>query len=110
MLNLDASSPVRLQGPLNTSNCEETHRTIRDALEQRQSLILDCADAIEIDVSFLQILVAAQLSASRASKSISLAAPPGGALADALRRCGFAPVAGATSLARILTVDGRAQT
>jgi ABC-type transporter Mla MlaB component len=101
MASQNAAMPVKLRGSLTTPTCEETHRAIREALAQADSLVLDCSEATEIDVSFLQILFAAQRAAERSHKAIDLAAPLEGVLDDALRRCGFAAPRGATSLAEI---------
>jgi anti-anti-sigma regulatory factor len=94
--------PLILRGPLTTPNSEETCRAIKAALDTTENLILDCFEATDIDVSFLRILAAAQRAAERSGKTVALASPPQGALADALRRCGFTVAEGATSLAGIL--------
>jgi len=89
---------VAFRGSLTTPTSEQTHQTIREALEGSDSVVLDCAGAEEIDVSFLQILVAAGRAAERGRKTIGLAGPAQGALAEALRRCGFAAAEGKTAL------------
>lgn len=99
----EGAVPVKLGGSLTTPTAEGTHRAIRDALEACESLALDCSEATEIDVSFLQILVGAQRAAERAGKTIALASPAQGELADALRRCGFAPAEGTTALASVFS-------
>ena len=98
------SSPfvVPLDGCLTIATVEATHARLREALGGAGAVVLDCAQAREIDVTFLQLLVAAQRTAVRAGKSVRLAAPPSGALAEALRRCGFAAAGTATALAEIL--------
>jgi len=101
MAGPDAAAPLALKGELTTPGSESVHRAIRDGLEAGNRLILDCSAADEIDVSFLQLLYATQRAAEPAGKTVSLAAPVSGALADALRRCGFAPAAGASRLAEI---------
>jgi ABC-type transporter Mla MlaB component len=76
-----------------------------EALSGHDSVILDCADATEIDVAFVQILVAASRAATRSNKRIELKRPPDGVLAEALRRCGFSqPRAATTSLAEALSL------
>lgn len=92
---------LKLSGSLTTPVGEEVHRTVREALNGCERLVLDCSDVTEVDVSFLQILVAADGAAKRSHKTAALASPPQGALGDALRRCGFSPPPGATSLAEI---------
>jgi anti-anti-sigma regulatory factor len=95
-------SVVPLPGKLTVATVEETHAKLREALAGDSAVTLDCSQASEIDVTFLQLLVSAQRSAARAGKTVRLTAPPSGALAEAMQRCGF-PSAGATSaLAEIL--------
>ena len=101
MSSSSVSTPLKLCGSSTTPQSEETHRAVRDALSGGAHLVVDCTEASEIDVSFLQLLVAAQRSAERSGKTIALSAPPQGALADALKRCGFAAAAGTTALARL---------
>jgi len=98
--------PLKLRGSLTTPASEDAHRAIRDALSGCENLVVDCSEATEIDVSFLQLLASAERTAERAHKSIALSAPPQGALADALRRCGFA-AEGTTSLAKIFPSAAR---
>ena len=104
IFSLDAANEhaVKLSGSLTTPVGEEVHRTVREALNGCERLVIDCSDVTEVDISFLQILVAADVAAARSHKMAALASPPQGALGDALRRCGFAPPPGATSLAEIL--------
>ena len=99
--------PLVLAGNLTTPGCADTHQTVGRALDGCDRLIIDCGEAEEIDVSFLQILVAAQQAAARSNKSVALAAPPQGVLAQALTRCGFAPPAGATALVEIFGLQAR---
>jgi anti-anti-sigma regulatory factor len=94
---------LTLRGPLTTPTSAETCRAIREALDATENLILDCFEATDIDVSFLQILAAAHRAAERSGKTIALSSPPRGAFADALRRCGFSVAEGATSLAGIFS-------
>jgi hypothetical protein len=93
---------LTLRGPLTTPTSAQTCRAIREALDSGEHLVLDCFEATEIDFSFLQIFVAAQRFAERVNKTIGLASPAQGALADALRSCGFAPAERTTSLAGIV--------
>ncbi len=73
------------------------------ALSKHNAVILDCAGASEIDLTFVQILVAAGRTAANAHKRIDLQSPPTGPLAEALRRCGFSP-SSATSLTQVLSL------
>lgn len=93
-----------LSGSLTTPNSDETRAAVMEALGGHASVVLDCAGATETDLAFVQILIAASRSAAQAQKRIALKSPPEGVLAEALRRCGFAPPANATSLAEVLSL------
>ena len=101
MTSTSATTCLKLSGRLTTPTSDDTHRAMQKALERRGKLVLDCSEASEVDVSFLQLLVAAQREAERSHKTIAFSAPPQGVLADALRRCGFAAPKAAVSLAEI---------
>ena len=93
--------PVVLRDSLTTATSEETHRTLASALNAADAIVIDCTEASEVDVSFLQILYAARRSAESAGKRIALSAPPSGPLDEALRRCGFPAAGSATNLSEI---------
>lgn len=99
---MSSPSVVPLVGSLTIATVEATHARLREALGGANAIVLDGSQIREIDVTFLQLLVSAQRTAARAGKSVHLAAPPSGVLAEALRRCGFAPAGTATALAEIL--------
>jgi ABC-type transporter Mla MlaB component len=66
-------------------------RTLRAALADHATVTIDCSAATEVDLSLIQLLLAARTSAARAGKSVALAAPAGGALLTALITGGFLP-------------------
>jgi anti-anti-sigma regulatory factor len=98
-----ATFRVVLRGNLMVGNCEHTRHAVVEGLEAANALNIDCSDADEIDLSFLQILFAAQRDAERSNKRIALSAPPNGPLAEALERCGFAPAGARTSLSEVFS-------
>jgi anti-anti-sigma regulatory factor len=98
---MSPSSVVPLYERLTIATVEAIHAKLREALAGADAITLDCSQASEIDVTFLQLLVSTQRAATRSGKAVRLAAAPSGVLADALRRCGFAPAGTATSLAEI---------
>ncbi len=53
------------------------------------AIFIDCAGATEIDLTFLQLLVAARVTAHALGREVVLAACPDGPLLDALTRGGF---------------------
>ena len=82
---------VSLAGSLTTPRAQATHATIVAALSDHDCVAIDCAGASEMDVSFVQLLVAAHRYALRRGKTVALASPPSGLVAETLLRCGFAP-------------------
>ena len=65
------------------------------ALRDQPAVRLDCSAAESVDLSFIQLLLAARRSAQQSGRSFSLAAPAAGALRAALEQGGFLPVGGA---------------
>ncbi len=51
---------------------------------------IDCSQATEIDLSFIQILIAVRCAATARGKKVTLSPPVTGILSDALERGGFA--------------------
>jgi ABC-type transporter Mla MlaB component len=101
MTSPSTTTYLKLSGRLTTPTSDDTHRAMQRALERREKLVLDCSEASEVDVSFLQLLVAVQRAAERSHKTVAFSTPPQGVLADALRRCGFTAPKAAVSLAEI---------
>ncbi|HEY1942011.1 MAG TPA: STAS domain-containing protein [Roseiarcus sp.] len=92
-----------LRGSLTTANSEETRAAVMQALSGHDAVILDCAGATEIDLTFVQILVAASRTATQTHKRIEFESPASGPLAEALRRSGF-PSSSAISLTQVLSL------
>lgn len=71
---------------------ETVRATLRAALDpppDAAGIAIDCSAATEIDLTFVQLLIATRLSALREGKAVSLTAEPNGALLDTLIRGGF---------------------
>jgi anti-anti-sigma regulatory factor len=90
---------VRLDGSLTLNRARDLHAGLQDALGSGNAVILDCAEASDVDVTFIQLLLAARRGADALGKSLSLAQPASGALRLALRRCGLDPAADPRDLA-----------
>jgi ABC-type transporter Mla MlaB component len=82
---------VVLEGAVTLRTIDSTHAALREALAKHAKIEIDCATATEIDLSAIQLLLAARKSAEAAGKSLALSAPADGALRDALSRGGFLP-------------------
>jgi anti-anti-sigma regulatory factor len=110
-VNLDRDMPppsqvlLSLQGDLTTPQAEATRDQIMNALSEHSAVALDCSGAADMDVTFVQILVAAARAAAMSSKVIRLSSPPSGLLISTLHRCGFSPSDAATaSLSEFLSI------
>lgn len=64
-------------------------QALLDALEGEDQLDLDVSELTEIDLSFIQLVLAARAQAERAGKTLRLTAPAGPALTALLDRAGL---------------------
>jgi anti-anti-sigma regulatory factor len=86
---VDSPYVLSLTGSLTTPRAEAIRSEVLAALSGHPNVTVDCSNASEMDVAFIQILIAANRFASQSGKTIALASPPAGLLAETLRRCGF---------------------
>jgi ABC-type transporter Mla MlaB component len=100
---------LALQGNLTISRIDEIHAELFTALHAYVAVDLDCTQAEDVDVAFLQILIAANRTAEKLGKAIRFATPPSGALAAAITRCGFPSVPATTSLAMTFSLPMQAR-
>ncbi len=82
------SQPCRLtfSGKLTVRGIDALHERLRDALARHPAVTLDCSAAEAVDVSLIQLLLAAHRSAGA---RFGLAGPLPAVLRDALDRGGF---------------------
>jgi len=80
-----------LDGPLTVRTIKTVHDTLLKALAGNHAVQVDCTAADSVDLSFIQLLLAARRSAHEAGKQLTLAAPASGALLAALEQGGFLP-------------------
>ena len=78
-----------LDGALTLRTADDVLARLRDMSARHETLEIDCDAAEEVDLSFIQLILAARTSAAMASRIVSLARPASGALLDALRRGGL---------------------
>jgi anti-anti-sigma regulatory factor len=88
MESRDTAPLLRLGGPLTVSTADATKATLMRALDG-ESFVIDCSGATEIDLSFVQLVIAARRAAELRGKTIRLAAPASGTLRDVLERTGL---------------------
>lgn len=90
----DYSSPasptvVRLDGARTIAVAADTHAALSAALAGADAVVVDCRGTSEADLSLVQLLIAARHSADDAGKTLSLAAPADGPLAQILIDAGI---------------------
>lgn len=90
MTQPDAARVV-LDGILGIRTIATLRETLRAALAEHPSVSIDCAAAESIDLSFIQLLLAARRSARQAGRPFVLSAPADGALRATLEQGGFLP-------------------
>jgi ABC-type transporter Mla MlaB component len=89
-----------LDGVRTLRTVEDTHAKLLSLSGRHAVLEIDCSAAEEVDLSLVQLLLAARSSARRSERVVRLAHPASGALRDALQRGGFL-----TSIADQMTAD-----
>jgi ABC-type transporter Mla MlaB component len=87
--DIAAASRLVLDGVLTIRTAGALCGTLREAVAKHSSVSIDCAAAVEADLSFIQLLIAARASARRSDKTVTLMTFPDGPLLDALTRAGF---------------------
>jgi len=92
----DAAAGVRLvlEGALTIGTAETVRATLRAAIERppdgvATDIAIDCSAAGDIDLTFVQLLIATRISADLLGKTVRLAGSPDGALLNTLTRGGF---------------------
>jgi ABC-type transporter Mla MlaB component len=84
-----------LDGTLTVRDVVSVKAALLAALVNQQAVQVACRKAESVDLSFIQLLLSARLTARRAGKHFMLAAPAEGALRAALEQGGFLPETGA---------------
>ncbi|HYN37716.1 MAG TPA: STAS domain-containing protein [Rhodospirillales bacterium] len=80
---------VRFEGALTVREAHSIRDALSAALHSGNAVIVDCRDAADVDLSFVQMLIAARLSAAAHRTSFALAAPAEGPLLRVLNRAGL---------------------
>jgi len=79
---------LKLSKDLTIQNADEIRVKLSSAVAEHPIVRVDCSDATEVDLSFVQLLIAARRSATALGREFGLAAPAAGVLLDALKRGG----------------------
>lgn len=92
MMTQKAYFPLRLDGPLTVSRAEELQVLVLTALEAAEPVLIQLPEDERIDISFLQLLIAAQKTAAREGKILALADDAAAPLKAEIARCGIPEV------------------
>lgn len=82
---------IKFSGSQTIREAEDAVRLLREALGAHPSVILDCEEIEEADLTFLQLVIAGRRSARRDGKQLALTATARGPLLAALDRAGIRP-------------------
>ena len=85
------------EGTLTVREIESVHSRLRELIGRHDRVEIDLATVTEIDLSGIQLLLAARKSAQTAGKTVLLAQPLPAPVREALVRGGFLPPAGEPS-------------
>lgn len=91
MQNVRQERTLRLKGELTIPYAQDIHAMVLATLRECETVVLDVADMTDVDVSFLQILIAAKRSASSLNKTVYVERIGSTMLQNALSSCGFKP-------------------
>ena len=80
---------LAFSGAATVRTVETLRSALLAAMREHAAVELDCSGIDEVDVSFIQLLLAARRSAASRGQALALAHPASGALHDALTRGGF---------------------
>jgi anti-anti-sigma regulatory factor len=82
-------SPIDLGIEPSIKTVAELRDLLITTIAQNETIVVSAERATSVDISVLQLLASAHRSAGAAGKTISLLAPQGGVLQQALQRAGF---------------------
>lgn len=85
------TASLDLTGIQTIATIAETRQRLLDALARSTELRVDCAGVTEADMTLLQVLMAAHLSAERRGGRLSLAGVRRGGLEKVLAEAGYLP-------------------
>jgi|SRR5690348_9466080 len=86
---INAKRILRFDGSLTLAKAEAIRAALAAALDAGAPIAIDCGGATDVDVSFIQLVLAARRSAAQRGASFALATPAAGPLRAALERGGF---------------------
>ncbi|MFN7008688.1 MAG: STAS domain-containing protein [Allorhizobium sp.] len=87
--DLANSTVINLEKSVTIRNISDLLPEISAALSGPKPVAIKLADTLEVDLSFVQLIESARLSARANGKTLSLAQPASGPLLEVLQRGGF---------------------
>ncbi len=84
-----ASHRLVFSGPQTIRVAGPVRETLREAITEHPSVRIDCADVTEADLTFIQLLIAARLTAHDAGRQVAFHAAPAGAVLAAVTAAGL---------------------
>lgn len=85
---------VDLSGPLTIASMAGCRMRLLDAFQGQRDIVIDCKDATDFDIAFVQVVIAARKLADEHGIGLRLATPTPAALQDIIQRGGFAVALG----------------
>jgi ABC-type transporter Mla MlaB component len=82
---------VGFAGPATIRQAEALATRLKDALAEASCIEIDCGQLTEVDLAFIQLIIAARRSAEATGKSLTVNARAAGCLADTLAAAGIEP-------------------
>ncbi len=89
MQEASSSGTLDLSGSRTIRSADQTRSLLLEALGAHTTTSLDCSAVTEADLSLVQLLISARMSAELSGKTVTLAHPPTGVLLQALSKAGF---------------------
>jgi ABC-type transporter Mla MlaB component len=86
--NVPAEGRLVLTGAVTLQSAETIHAQILGMAGQAV-VEIDCSGATEVDLSLVQLVLAARVSARKSGRTVTLSQPATGALLETLQRGGF---------------------
>ncbi|HEY4163860.1 MAG TPA: STAS domain-containing protein [Dongiaceae bacterium] len=80
---------LQISGAITIRDIDDVREKVLAGLGQSDRLEIDCSDVSETDISLIQLLLAAEISAAKSGKSIAVLRPYPEAIQQALTRGGF---------------------
>jgi anti-anti-sigma regulatory factor len=91
---------VALRGTFGLRDAPGLTEQLAQALSTQSKVVVDAVELEQADISLLQVLAAARNTAESTGRSLRLAAPRGGVLAQLVMRAGLAAADGAARTAK----------